>query len=169
MTPRQHILVLTADAGFGHRSAAKAVVDAILDTHADECDCEILNPADDLRTPGVIRRPQVNYDRTIRSGRGVYYLSYRMSDSLPISTVVESVISRLMAPVFRDLLLEQRPDAIISTYLLYNSALRSALKANRMHTPFFSVITDMADVHHLWFQPGPDLFFTASDEVRKQA
>ena len=169
MKRRQRVLILTADAGFGHRSAAKAIEEAILDGHGDECDCKIVNPVDDLRTPGIIRRPQLNYDRTIRSSRGVYYLSYRMSDSLPISTVVEGVISRLMAPVFRDLLLKERPDAIISTYLLYNSALRSALKAHRMHTPFLSVITDLADVHHMWFQPGPDMFFTASDEVREEA
>lgn len=169
MTRRQRVLILTADAGFGHRSAANAVVEAILDDHGGDCDCKIVNPVDDLRTPGIIRRPQLNYDRTIRSSRGVYYLSFRMSDSLPISTVVEGVISRLMAPVFRDLLVEAQPDAIVSTYLLYNSALRSALKANRMSTPFFSVITDLADVHHMWFQPGPDLFFTASDEVREEA
>ena len=169
MTRRQQVLVLTADAGFGHRSAAKAVVEAILDDHGDECDCKIDNPSDDQKTPGIIRRPQLDYDRTIRSFPGVYRLSYRISDSLPVSTVVEGVISRLMASVFRDLFLEQRPDAIISTYLLYNKALRSTLKADRKNIPFFSVITDLADVHHLWFQPGPDMFFTASDEVREEA
>jgi 1,2-diacylglycerol 3-beta-galactosyltransferase len=83
--------------------------------------------------------------------------------------VVQEFIADLMVPLFQDSLKTYRADAVLSTYPLYNTALRLALQRNYMDIPFFVVITDLADVHHLWFQPGPDKFFVATEEVRRQA
>jgi 1,2-diacylglycerol 3-beta-galactosyltransferase len=38
-----------------------------------------------------------------------------------------------------------------------------------MDVPFFVVVTDLAHVHHVWFQPGPDKFFVATEEARREA
>ena len=40
----KQILILTADAGFGHRSAANAVAAALRETYGDVCAVEIVNP-----------------------------------------------------------------------------------------------------------------------------
>jgi 1,2-diacylglycerol 3-beta-galactosyltransferase len=74
-----------------------------------------------------------------------------------------------MVAQFQDILQTHRPDAIIATYPLYNAVLRLALQRNHMTIPFFVVITDLADVHHVWFQPGPDKFFVPTEEVQKEA
>ena len=169
MARKNRILVLTADAGFGHRSAANAIVEAINDQYGEDTECKIINPIDDPRVPAIIRKPQIEYDQTIQNHPELYYLSYQISDSQPASAVVKNVISQLMAQVFRDMLIKYQPDVIISTYLLYNMALRRAMTANGMNIPFLSVITDLANVHNLWFQPGPDKYFVASDDVRNQA
>ena len=169
MSRKNRILVLTADAGFGHRSAANAIVEAINDKYGDDTECKIINPIDDPRVPAIIRKPQMEYDQTIQNHPELYQFSYQISDSYSASAVVENVISQLMVQVFRDMLIKYQPDVIISTYLLYNIALRRAMTANRMNIPFLSVITDLAEVHSLWFQPGPDKYFVASDDVRSQA
>jgi 1,2-diacylglycerol 3-beta-galactosyltransferase len=83
--------------------------------------------------------------------------------------VVQEFIADLMVPLFQDILKTYRPDAVLSTYPLYNAALRLALQRNYKDIPFFVVITDLAHVHHVWFQPGPDRFFVPTEQVRRQA
>ncbi len=169
MPYKKKILILTADAGFGHRSAANAIASAILDSCGPSYECKIINPIDDPRTPEIIRKPQVDYDRTVLAFPFTYRLSYRISDSYPASMLVQGFIAQFMVRLFQDILSTYTPDVVISTYLIYNSALRSALKRNKLDISFFMVVTDLADVHHLWFQPGPDKFFVPTEEARKEA
>jgi 1,2-diacylglycerol 3-beta-galactosyltransferase len=169
MLPKKKILILTADAGLGHRSAATAIAAAIPDNCGPSYECQILNPVDDPRASAIIRRPQVDYDWTVRNHPGAYHLSYWISDSNPASMVVQEFIADLMVPLFQDILKTYRPDVVLSTYPLYNATLRLALQRNYMDSPFFVVITDLAHVHHLWFQPGPDKFFVPTEDARREA
>ncbi|HSB03164.1 MAG TPA: glycosyltransferase, partial [Anaerolineales bacterium] len=169
MLPKKKILILTADTGFGHRSAATAIAAAIPDNCGLSYECQIINPVDDPRAPEIIRRPQVDYDWTIQNHPGAYRLSYRISDSNVASMVVQEFIADLMVPLFQDILKTYRPDAVISTYPLYNAALGLALQRNNLDIPFFVIITNLAHVHHAWFQPGPDKFFVATEEARREA
>ena len=49
-SPRQ-ILICTADAGFGHRSAALAVYAALEEVYGDRCHIDVVNPLEDKRAP----------------------------------------------------------------------------------------------------------------------
>lgn len=169
MSHKKKILILTADAGFGHRKAAIAIASAIPDNCGNSYECEIINPVDDPRAPEIIRRPQVDYDRTVLNFPLTYHFSYHISDSQPASMIIQDVVAQWMVPLFQDIINTYQPDAVISTYLLYNAALRSALQRNRMDIPFFVVVTDLADVHHLWFQSSPDKFFVPTEEARREA
>jgi 1,2-diacylglycerol 3-beta-galactosyltransferase len=42
----KHILILTADYGYGHRSAANAITDALQETQGKDCRVDIVNPMD---------------------------------------------------------------------------------------------------------------------------
>ena len=66
MPEPKRVLILTADAGFGHRSAANAIAEALQDTHGNDCTYEIVNVLDDERTPRVLRDIQSDYDRIAR-------------------------------------------------------------------------------------------------------
>ena len=48
---KKKVLILTADAGYGHRSAAKAVFQALEEKYQEFLEVEIVNPLDDKRTP----------------------------------------------------------------------------------------------------------------------
>jgi len=49
MTDGKRVLILTADAGFGHRSAANGVAAALRELYGDDCAVEIVNPLEDDR------------------------------------------------------------------------------------------------------------------------
>ena len=65
----KRILILMADYGYGHHSAAIAISEALQETHGQDCVVEIVNPLDDERAPSILRDEQVNYDRIIREIR----------------------------------------------------------------------------------------------------
>jgi 1,2-diacylglycerol 3-beta-galactosyltransferase len=169
MQSKKKILILTADAGFGHRSAANAIAASVMNTGGTSFECRIFNPADDPRTPDIIRRPQADYDWTVRTVPHTYQLSYEISDTYPASRAIEIFVSQCMFELFEELLKTYTPDAVISTYPLYNTALHSALVRTQLNIPFFVVITDLTNVHHLWFQPGPDWFFVPTERARQAA
>jgi 1,2-diacylglycerol 3-beta-galactosyltransferase len=71
---RKHILILTADAGFGHRSAAKAIAAALQETHGDDCTVEIATSLEDERVPAILRDSPQDYDRLVREAPGLLHL-----------------------------------------------------------------------------------------------
>ena len=77
---RKRILLLIADAGFGHRRAAEAVAQALIETHGDECVVDIVNPLDDDSAPALLRDSQSDYDQMVRKWPGLYRLGYKASD-----------------------------------------------------------------------------------------
>ena len=64
---QKRILVLYADAGFGHRSAALAIKDALSEKYGAFCTIDMVNALDDERTPAVLRDSQSDYDKLIRN------------------------------------------------------------------------------------------------------
>jgi len=67
------ILVLTADAGFGHRSAATAVATALQIKYPNECEVVVNNPLEDTRTPSFLRESQSDYDKIVNNWKGEFF------------------------------------------------------------------------------------------------
>lgn len=166
---KKRVLILTADAGFGHRSAANAIANAFAELYSDRCSCLVINPVERAGMPAVIRDFQLDYDRTVRLHPSFYHFTYRASNPVPVSWLVNTAGAALLIRPFQDMLREYSPDGIVSTYHIYNTALRRAMALNHVQMPLYSVITDLAEVHRLWLQPGPDRFFVASEQLRSEA
>ncbi len=151
MEPKKKILILMADAGFGHRSAAVALDRALNERYGDSVQTEIVNPLDDKRSPFFLRESQTDYDRWIKNFPELYKLGYEASDALVPKYLMEQTLSGLLLDVMRDLLRKSEPDAIISTYPLYQAAMTAILGRRKHKIPFYTVITDLSTVHRMWF------------------
>lgn len=149
--PKKRILVLTADAGFGHRSAARAVVAALEEVYGDRCQVDVVNPLDDKRAPIVLREGQYDYDRLVRSVPELYRIGYDASDTTVTSAIIESTLTLLLFEVMLDLVRSYRPDAIVTTYPLYQASLEAVFTLRGQEIPLITVVTDLAAVHRLWF------------------
>jgi 1,2-diacylglycerol 3-beta-galactosyltransferase len=169
MTKRKKILVLTADAGFGHRSAANAVTSALNERYGDSCDVLILNPLEDRRTPFFLRDSQADYDRLVRNMPELYRFGYDASDAVVPAAIVEQALIVLLFEVMRDIIRTHHPDAILTTYPLYQAPLRGVMTVIRYSTPLLVSITDLATVHRLWFSPSVDLSLVPTTLVRDLA
>ncbi len=167
-SPRK-ILILTADAGFGHRSAANAIAAAFENEYKDTCQVTIVNPLEDKRSPFFLRESQSDYDKIVRTMPELYKFGYEASDSAVSAAIVESALTVFLYEVIRDILNEYQPDSIITTYPLYQAPVNAFLTIAGHNIPFFTVITDLATVHRIWFSKNVDGCIVPTETVRSLA
>jgi 1,2-diacylglycerol 3-beta-galactosyltransferase len=166
---KKNVLILTADAGFGHRSAANAIAAALKDRYNDECLVEILNPLEDRRTPFFLRDSQTDYDKLVRNSPELYRFGYDASDTSVTSAIVESALTVLLYEVMRDIIRHFQPDVIVSTYPLYQSPIEAVFTMQNREIPLITVVTDLATVHRLWFNRTADACLVPTEIVRDLA
>lgn len=148
---QKRVLILTADAGFGHRSAANAIRDALEISYPGQVPTEVVNALDEPSAPEFLRNSQSDYDRWVRHVPELYQLGYQASDR-PVPTVIlERSLVVLLEETMRSLLDRYKPDVIVSTYPLYQFPMLAALKRKRCRKPFYTVVTDLSTIHRLWF------------------
>ncbi len=169
MTDGKRILILTADAGFGHRSAANAIAAALRESHGDDCVVEIVNPLEDDRVPAFLRHSQADYDRIVRDMPDLYKFGYEASDAAVPSMMLESALTVTLFEAMDDLVRRHQPDAIVTTYPLYQSPLSAVYTVRRRSIPLLTVVTDLATVHRLWFHETADLCLVPTQKVRDLA
>lgn len=169
MTEKKRILILTADAGFGHRSAAKALAAALEESHGGECVYELANPLDGEKTPAWLRDLQSDYDRIAKEAARLYEFTYDVSDTGFASRMMENAMRVLLYRAMRDLVLRFKPDVIVSTYPLYQAPLNALFTLRRTFLPVVCVVTDLATVHQIWFTGDADLTVVPTEIVRDLA
>jgi 1,2-diacylglycerol 3-beta-galactosyltransferase len=153
----KNILILTADYGYGHRSAAKAIAQALQETHGQDCQVEIINPMDDPRAPVFLRDGENGYDRIVREAPDLYKLSYRASETRFAGILITGSWTLMMFNILRDLIREKQPDVIICTYLFYQGILSAVFDLENRHIPLVTVVTDLETLQPMWFHPVVDL------------
>lgn len=169
MTEPKRILILTADAGFGHRSAANAVGLALEEICSGNCKIDIVNPMEDKRAPFFLRESGSDYDKIIRNMPELYRLGYETSDAPVPTALVESAMVVLLYEVMRDVIKTYRPDAILTTYPFYQAAVNAVFAISRVYIPFFTIVTDLATVHRVWFNKGVDACLVPTQQVAELA
>jgi UDP-N-acetylglucosamine:LPS N-acetylglucosamine transferase len=153
----KQILILIADYGFGHRSAAKAIAEALNETHGQECKVDIINPLDDPSAPAFFKNNQHDYDRFVREMPELYKLGYQIGDTKLAAGLVNSTFTLTLFTVLRDIIRQKQPDVIVCPYLFYQGILSAVFTIEKHHIPMLTVVTDFATVNRLWFHPVADL------------
>jgi len=169
MSEKKRILILTADAGFGHRSAANAILSALEKNHGEECECHILNPIEDKRAPFFLRDSGADYDHLIRTAPQLYRLGYEASDNDIPTQIMETALTLSLYEIMQDMVKEYNPDAIVTTYPLYQAPLISYFKLNKYYVPLLTVVTDLVSVHRIWFSPGVNQCLVPTTDVKALA
>lgn len=169
MPEKKKILILTGDAGMGHRSAANALQQALLQKYDQDCQVEIINPLDHPKTPGFVRETETDYDKIVKFIPDLYQIGYEVSDAAVPSTLIEAGYTVVLFEALRDILADTTPDMVITTYPLYQAPLKAVLELNKIDIPLITVITDLVTVHHIWFNHHVTLTTVPTEVVREKA
>ena len=159
------ILILTADYGYGHRSAANAIAEALRATHGQECTVEIINPLENPRAPAFFRENQNDYDRLVREMPDLYKLGYRVSESRLVGDLVKGTFTLALFNVLGEIIRQKQPAVIVCTYPLYQGILSAVFASQKHHIPMLTVVTDLETVPSLWFHPAADLCLVPTQTV----
>jgi 1,2-diacylglycerol 3-beta-galactosyltransferase len=165
----KRILLLTADAGLGHRSATDAIATALQDQHGGDCEIAVANPLDDERVPAVLRDSQTDYDRVVRESPHLYELGYQVSDAAVPGLVIEGALTVMLYVVVRDLVWDHRPDVVVTTYPLYQAPLGAVKAIEGWQVPLVTVVTDLVTVHRVWFSQASDMCVVPTEAAREIA
>lgn len=169
MDELKKVLILTADAGFGHRSAAKAIQTAFNEISPNEFEVSLINPLNNKKAPAFLRDSQSEYDRWIKNVPELYKFGYEMSDSPIPVTILETILIVSLYEVMREMLEEYQPDLIITTYPLYQAPIIAVKSIQRIDVPLVTVITDISTIHTIWFNEKADLIIAPNDYVKEDA
>jgi 1,2-diacylglycerol 3-beta-galactosyltransferase len=152
MTEKKRILILTIDAGFGHRSAANAVRDAFMDQFPETCEPLVINPLDEDRAFLLRRIGQDDYDRLVKYiPQDLYIFGYEAIKTRPITALTATTTVVLLYDPMRRVVQKTTPHAILATNPLYQAPLLEHFDATGIHPPLFNVVTDMSSAQRLWF------------------
>jgi len=165
----KQFLILTADAGFGHRTAAKAIATALQETHGPECAVQIVNPMEDRRTPSILRNSQSDYDKLVRDMPRLYKFGFDASDASVPSRMVEGALTVMLFEVMDDLVRQYQPDVIVLTYPIYQAPLKAVYMVRSHYIPTITVVTDLVTPHRLWFHEVSDLCLVPTPQARDLA
>ncbi len=166
---KRKILILTGDAGLGHRSAAEALEKAFTKHYAGQCEVTIKNPLNHPEIPDFIRESQSDYDEIVKNMPELYKMGYEVSDSnLPVS-LMEEGFTLLLLDVMREIIAETKPDFMITTYPIYPAPMSALRDADNLEIPTISTVTDLVTVHHVWFNKDLTLLTVPTEAVRQRA
>jgi 1,2-diacylglycerol 3-beta-galactosyltransferase len=165
----KRVLILTADAGFGHRSAANAIAAAFQDAYAGRCVVQIANPMDDKHVLPILRDSQTDYDKMVRLIPDFYKLNYQLSDGQVPVAVIDRALIVLLIRVIRTVIRDFNPDVIVTTYMLYTSPMNAYITLRKLPIPIITVVTDLTNVHRIWFNQGADLCLVPTEEALEEA
>jgi len=161
----KRILILMADFGYGHRSAANAIAEALQETHGPECVVEVVNPLNDKRAPAFLRKEQANYDRIIREMPELYKMGYHVSGTPAAANLIENAATLLLFNVLRETIQKHQPDTIVCTYPVYPAILQVIFAVEKRRIPMVTVVTDLATVNKIWFNQSVDLCLVPTQAV----
>jgi len=154
----RNILILTADAGFGHRSTANALAKAFELRYGPRAQVVITNPLDDPHAPSFLRSAESDYDKLARDWPQFYKLGYRMTDLAMTTSVTEMVYVVLTYDIIGRLLRQHQPEVVVITYPTYQYPLEVYRRLNDDTKPMATVVTDLVSLQRLWFDKDVDLY-----------
>ena len=166
---KKRFLILTSDSGFGHRSAANSIARALAQLNPSLVEVTVVNPIFEEPTSSLLQQVELSYDRTVRGYPGWYKFAYEASDNPSARKLIENTLSKALRKNIERLISDLNPDAIATTNMMFNAPAGAAMDQLNQAIPLFTVITDLADVHALWFNSRPDRFFVGSELVRSKA
>ena len=165
MNDSRNILVLTNDAGLGHRQAALATVAALEQRYGALCHPVLVNPLDEPGVPAVLHNTQSDFNRVVRLAPALYRLGHGLANTtLPTRLMERMEVLTLMEPIGR-VLARTRPDVVVTTHPVFVYLLATYRQREGATWPLVVLVTDLARLQRLWFRREVDLYLVPTAQA----
>lgn len=162
------IIVVHASAGAGHSKAAEAIYHYLKEYYPD-IEARIVDILEETN-PLFRFTYKYGYSFLVRHAPILWSLSFRIThfkNLQPFTRGSVFFLNRLNTKKFRDFLIRENPDCVISTHFL-SSEISAFLKIKqKIKSRVVTVITDFG-VHPFWLSCGTDLYIVASEFTKQK-
>src|SRR6266516_1337681 len=159
------LLVIIADPGGGHRSAARAVGQALDQAYPGRFGPVLCDPLSGPGSARLLRWVTGLYGPAIRLAPWLWGAAYHACNSRPAMRLLQRTLLRLADRPAADAVAAHRPAAIVSFHPLTGMAAVSARDQWAPGVPVATVVTDLATMHAAWRYADPDLIIAPPREV----
>ncbi|HWQ11147.1 MAG TPA: glycosyltransferase [Roseiflexaceae bacterium] len=165
----KHILILTADAGSGHRSAARALAGALERLYADKVRVTTVNPIHHPRASSLLRLYEKAYLDEMQHVPALYHLTYALTDISGVNHVLAGSVHQLLHSAIRRVLREHPADVVIGVFPIFTAIVASILRSEEERPGLMTVVTDLGSVHSTWFSRHDDYCAVPTHLARRKA
>lgn len=151
-----NILLLTNDAGSGHRSAAMALEAAFARVYGSAAHVVVRNPSQHSSAPTLFRHYERAYIGGLQYAPGLYHLGYALSELPGVAQIFNHSVRQMLRQAIAQILNEMQFDLVISVYPLYTAIVASLYRNAPTRPGLMTVVTDLGEVHNSWFNRGDD-------------
>ena len=164
MQTQKRILILTTDAGSGHRSAAAAIEREV--RHL--CETRVVNPAHHALASTTLAQAEKFYLEMVRDAPEHYDFAHAMTDVPGLDLFLEFTLSSAIRNSLEAILQEYQPDVVVSVYPLFTRIISHILKPAQ-RPRLMTVVCDLGNVHRAWFNRVDDCVAVPTALVREKA
>jgi len=152
-----NVLILTADAGGGHRSVAKALAAGFEEVGGASCSVRVVDFLGGY-APFPLSRTREVYSFFMRYPRlwSMFYSSTNLRHGWALNA---PAVGLALEAGMRRLLRDHEPDVIVATHPLGAAGLANLFYRRRQAIPYYTVVTDFGCVHTWWTYPFGELWF----------
>ena len=162
------VLILFSDTGGGHRAAARALEQALV-----QLDPEVrISKLDPLlgedTSPRLVRRLAGLYSPIIQRSPALWGALYHGMNNRPAFAAVRGVFGGRIRRIVTNTLRELDPDIVLSVHPLLNHVSWQAIRRAGRPRGLVTVITDLVEFHLGWMFPRSDLTVVPTESARKE-
>lgn len=165
----RNILVLTNDAGMGHRHAAQAAVAALEQKYSGSLRPVLVNPLEEPSAPNSLRAIQSDFSRVVQRAPALYSLGHSVGNSYLPTLFMERMEARLLTETIGRILERTRPLLVVTTHPVFVYLLVHYRRTHEEQWPIAVLITDLARLQRLWFRKEVDLYLVPTGEAAQLA
>jgi 1,2-diacylglycerol 3-beta-galactosyltransferase len=151
------LLFLIADTGGGHRSAARAVAEALEWRYPGRFAPVLCDPLGGPGSAWPLRMVTGWYGPVIRRVPWLWGAAYHACDSRPAMWLLGRTLLRLATEPIAAAAREHQPAALVSFHPLTGGAAVTARDGAVPAAPVITVVTDLARMHAAWRSADPDV------------
>jgi 1,2-diacylglycerol 3-beta-galactosyltransferase len=151
------ILLLTNDAGSGHRSAALALEAAFSRLPGAHLSVAVKNPVQQADAPALLRQYERVYVNEMQQAPGLYHIGYTLSDLPGVAQLLHHSVRQMLQRSIAQILSERHYHLVISVYPIYSAIVAKITQRAPRRPAIMTVVTDLGSVHSAWFNRTDDV------------
>lgn len=149
-TVKKRILFLMSDTGGGHRAAAEAIRDALIQRYgADHIDATLVDVFRASRFP-FNYMPEL-YPWLVNRSKSSYAMSYRLSNSRRGAAWLSRTFYATNARRLRRMIIAHPADVVVCVHSIIARPSKRAYDMGDSRPPFITVVTDLVTTHMFWY------------------